>query len=94
MVLLDVWKHDNNILLSNSMTIGAEWIKQENVQFFWMTVYATFYLMPSAFSDKQIEIYFKGFVYGNLIQMVWVIVQYMIYTVTGLDINMQLFSTL
>lgn len=81
-------------LLSNSMTIGAEWIKQENVQFFWMTVYATFYLMASAFSDKQIVIYFKGFVYGNLIQMVWVIVQYMIYTVTGLDINMQLFSTL
>lgn len=81
-------------LLSNSMTIGVEWVKQEDVQFFWMTVYVIFYLMASAFSDKQIEIYFRGFMYGSLIQIAWVIVQYMIYTVTGLDINMQLFSTL
>ena len=81
-------------LLSNSMTIGVEWVKQEDVQFFWMTVYVIFYLMASAFSDKQIEIYFRGFMYGSLIQMAWVIVQYMIYTVTGLDINMQLFSAL
>lgn len=81
-------------LFTNSMTIGAEWVKQENIQFFWMTVYAIFYLIASAFLDKQIEIYFKGFMYGSLIQMAWVIVQYMIYTVTGLDINMQLFSKL
>lgn len=81
-------------LLSNSMTIGAEWVKQEDIQFFWMTAYVAFYLIASAFLDKQIEIYFKGFICGSLVQMVWVIVQYMMYTVAGLDINMQLFSNL
>lgn len=81
-------------LFSNSLTLGAEWVKQTDIQFYWMTAYTIFYLMASAFLDKQIEVYFKCFVYGSLAQMIWVIIQYMIYTVAGLDINMQLFSAL
>ena len=81
------------LCLSVAFPIGTIWIKQEYIQFFWISFYVLFYLLASAYSDSQILIFYKGFIIGSVIQLLWEIIQYLIYTIAGIDINMTFFST-
>ena len=82
------------LCISVIFPVGSLWVKQEYIQFFWISVYAVFYLIASAYSDNQILLFFKGFTIGSIIQLVWEILQYLIYSIVGTDINMTFFSAL